>query len=224
MKFLRKFKPSRILAKQNDHFKTRAIEGALVRAEPVPTLKPGGRPDEKEVKEHLVMYATNTWTMVRLDLGVQDPFQEPGPVPLPALRHMEQGVNFDLGLEKVRVGIVEYDRVFADSPDDIPEERFPDWETVLQKQGWKHDPSGTNKVTLDIDPRLLLALAQAMGSEESVQITFDLRLTKEYPKRKSRYVIGAMRVQARNEESWREPLADGYMMPMRPLGVEKDDA
>lgn len=223
MKFARKFKPSRVAAKGRSEFrKTRAIEGALVKTEPVPTVKPGGRPTEKEVKDHLVMYVTNAHVIVRLDLGVKNTFNEPGPVPVAALKHMEQGVDFQLGMDKVRVGIVEYDRVFADSPDEIGEEKFPDWEKILAKNGWKNEPTGANKVTLVVNPRLFLSLAQAMGSEEGVQITFDLRLTKEYPRKKARFVNGPMRVQACNEESWKGNLADAYLMPMRPLGVDKD--
>lgn len=223
MKFVRKFKPSRVVAKDgNKLLKSRAIEGALVKIEPVPTVKPGGRPSEKEVRDHLVMYVTNTWVIVRLDLGVKETMDEPGPIPAAALRHMEQGVGFQLGIDKVRVGIVEYDRVFADSPDQISEDAFPDWEKVLRKNGWKNDPSGVNKVTLGVDPRLLLSLAQAMGSEEGVELTFDLRLTNEYPRKKARYITGPMRVQARNEEGWKGNLADSYLMPMRPLGIDPD--
>lgn len=221
MKFLHKFKPSRVVARKDSHTKSRAIEGAVIRSEPVPTRKPGGKPKDTEIRDHLVLYATNTWSIIRLDLGVQDPFQEPGPVPMEALRHMEQGVQFGLGLDKVKVGIVEYDRVFVDSPDDIAEEQFPEWERTIKKLGWKNEPSGVNKVTVDLNPKLLLALAQAIGAEEGVRLTFDLRLTKEYPgRKKSRYVTGPMRVQNRNAET-SERVADSYLMPMLPLLSEE---
>lgn len=219
MKFFRKFKPSRIVAKKEKNRLSRAIEGALVRIEPIPTRVPGGKPSEVELKDHLVMYVTNNFCIARLDLGVKDPFDEPGPVPAVALRHIEQGVNFSLGEKKVRVGITEYDRVFVQSPDHIGEEKFPDWEDLLDRHGFKNEPTSVNKVTLDLNPELLLGLAQAIGSPDSVTMTFDLRGTNEYPRKKTRYVTGPVRVQGRTEPD-EHPVADAYLMPMRPIGVD----
>lgn len=230
MKFLRKFKPSRVLRKPGEPgFHTHAIEGAMIQVETVKVQKHGAKRGEKVSEEHLVLYATNTYSFVRIDLGLKGQWDEPGPVPPQALRHMEGGVNFDLGLDRIKAGITQYDRVFTADvmPGVDPPEvgRFPDRAKVVRQAGWKSDPTSTDKITIDLDPRKLLATAEAIGCADGVKLTIDLRLARVYDGkgRKSRWMRGPMHVQPRDDGYYHEPDADAFIMPMRPFGEESKD-
>lgn len=213
MKFLRKIKPSKVLG---DKFQRQAIQGAMVHVETVPTQIPGGTPSQTRPEDHLVLYATNSYSFVRIDLGVKDSMDEPGPIPRAALQHMEKGVAVELGLDFVKVGITRYERVAGDFPKgDAKGERFPEFESAVDKH-WRSDPKGANKLTLNLNPKLLLAAAEAIGEPEHVQITLDLRKAKEYPKGKRRWYNGAMKMMG--AEKRRENPAQVFFMPIKPIG------
>lgn len=227
MKFLRKIKPSRILRKKSDPgYHTHAIEGALLAVEPVTVQKRGGRRGEKVTEDHMILYATNAFAFARIDLGPPGKWDEPGPVPPQALRHMEQGVNFNLGLDKVKVGITQYERVFTSDlmPGvEAPEEKnFPDFWATIKKAGWINEPTSGDKLTIDLDPKLLLAVADAIGCANGVKLTIDLRLSRVYDGRvrKNRWLKGPIHVQQRDDGYYHETDADAFIMPMRPLGEE----
>lgn len=223
MKFTRKIKPSKVLGTRK---MKAAIQGAIVRLERVPTRKAGHGPQDVEPVDHLVLYATNTYSFIRIDLGVKDSMDEPGPIPGVALRHLEKGVSADLGMDRIRVGITQYERVTADAPNaDTSGENFPVFEEVMDKH-WR-EPSGANKLTINLNPRLLLAAAEAIGEPDQVQLTLDLRKTKEYEpkvytpaeraKRKGktrRWYSGAMKLTGRNKQQ--DNPAHGFLMPIVP--------
>lgn len=231
MKFGRKIKPSKVVG---DKGKRPAIQGALVEVEPVPTRKPGGAPSEMEVKDHLVLYATNSYVFARVDLGVKDNLDEPGPIPMVALKHLERGVHGDLGLDRIKVGITEYERVLAEAPHaDTSADAFPDFEKVID-QHWK-DPQGSNMLTLDVNPRLLLAACEAIGSPEEAQLTFDLRQFKEFESRvlspeekkkakgkRRRWYSGVFKVKARIKPEENEAVV--FVMPIKPYGHGVDES
>jgi hypothetical protein len=218
MKFWRKIKPSKVLGgKMSKH----SIQGAMVHIETVPTQVPGGKPGQTEPKDHLVLYATNSYCFVRIDLGVKDTSDEPGPIPREALVHMEKGVNVELGMDEIRAGITRYARVSGDFPNGDQKGRdFPDFEEVISKH-WPRDPQAGNKLTIDVNPKLLLAAAEAIGEPEHVQITFDLRNAKEYPKQKRRWYSGALKIKPR--EKHRDHPAEVYLMPIKPIGHDDVD-
>lgn len=232
MKFKRKLKPSKVVGTRGQ---VPAIQGAMVRLERVPTRKPGGSPGEMVPKDHLVLYATNAYSFIRVDLGVKDNMDEPGPIPAIALKHLERGVHGDLGLDRIKVGITEYQRVLADAPHaDVSGAKFPDFETVIYDR-WK-DPQGSNILTLDVNPRLLLDAAEAIGSPEEVQITLDLRDFEEYeskvlsPEEKKkvkgkrrRWYNNVFKIKARTK-SHEDEDAVGFVMPMKPFGTGVDES
>lgn len=227
MKFLRKIKPSRVLRKRGEPgYHTHTIEGALVQVEPVKVQKRGGRRGEKVTEDHMILYATNAISFVRIDLGAPGKWDEPGPIPPQALRHMEQGVNFDLGLDRVKVGITQYERVFTSDllpgvePGEV--ESFPDFWKVVKKLGWKNEPTSSEKLTIDLDPRRLLATAEAIGCADGIKMTIDLRLARVYDGkvRKSRWLKGPIHIQQRDDGFYHETDADAFLMTMRPFGEE----
>lgn len=223
MKFWKKFKPSRVVRKSGEPGSfTHAIEGALLKVEPRET-KQHGAGGKKVTEDHLILYATNAQVFVRIDLGAGDRGDLPGPIPLPALRHMENGVLAELGEKEIRVGITHYDRVFTDGllVDPPAMESFPEWDEILKKEGIRSDPNGRDHLTVDLDPKLLLAAAEAMGETKRVKLTFDLRKTYQYPRQKRRWYRGPVRVKP-SDDFYRTPHSEALLMPIVPFGVERD--
>lgn len=217
MKFFRKIKPSKVLGSRTQQH---AIQGAMVEMEKVMTQVPGAKPGQKEPRDHLVLYATNSYSFVRIDLGLKDSMDEPGPIPAEALRHMEKGVTADLGMDEVRVGITRYERVSGDFPNgDRQGKDFPDFEKVISK-AWPRDPQAGNKLTININPKLLMAACEAIGETENVQIILDLRNAQEYPGQKRKWYSGAMKMKPYDEEYDRHKVneAEAYLMPIKPIG------
>jgi hypothetical protein len=224
VKFNRKIKPSKAVGKPGQK---PVIQGALVKLETVPTQKPGGGPNDMEPKDHLVLYATNAYSFIRIDLGVKDSMDEPGPIPAVALKHLEKGVSADLGMDEVRVGITRYERVTADGYPhaDTSGDSFPDFEEVMDKH-WR-EPKGANELTVNVNPRLLIAACEAIGEPDDVQITLDLRKAKDYEpqvytpeereKRKGkvrRFYSGAMKLTGAQKQDKHPAIA--YLMPITP--------
>lgn len=214
MKFLRKVKPSKIVG--GKHMVHR-IQGAMVRSEMVEKVKPGGQ--GKHLVEHLILYATNSFGFLRIDLGAKENGDEPGPVPAVALRHMEKGVISELGESEIRVGITHYQRVMGDFPHDADprhEDDFPEMSKVTPPE-----PRGEDAMTLNINPTLLKDIADAMGESQNVQLTFDLTKRKPLVGRKRKWYGGAIRVKAPMKQ-WQNE-SEAVMMPIRPPGADFDE-
>lgn len=156
-----KIKPSKVVSKEALRPN---LTGALVVEEQVySTLHRENRP-------HLILYATDSYRFVRLDLGPKEEGNFEGPVPKIALQHMEKGLHFELGEKQITVGITHYDRVMAEGASAEPEQApWPQrkWADLLPKRGKRRFRFGIN-------PKLLASLAEAMGSAERVEVEFDL--------------------------------------------------
>lgn len=213
MKFLRKIKPSKVLGQKGAPHR---IQGAMVRVEVVEEPKPGGSASEKEHFEHLILYATNAYAFVRIDLGRNYDADQPGPIPAAALRHMEKGVLALLGEKEIRVGITRYDRVMGDFPHDSDprhEDDFPDMAKVTPAE-----PRGEDALTLNVNPTLLKDLADAMDAPHNIQLTFDLRERKPLLGRKRKWYGGAIRVKP-SDRHYGNP-SEAVLMPIKPEGAE----
>jgi hypothetical protein len=98
-----------------------------------------------------------------------------------------------------------------------------------------HGPQGMNLLTVDVNPRLLLRACEAIGSSDSVQLTFDLRSFREYETKvlskeekkkmkgkRRRWYSGAFKVAARVKPEEHQAVA--YVMPMTPYGTGVDES
>lgn len=213
MKLRRKYKPSRVLADPK-MVTTPALHGAHTRIERVEvpdySTKEAGR---VKGEDHLILYATTGNSMVKLDLGVPDNGDVPGPIPAPALKHMEKGVQAALNEDAVRVGITRYERVSSEvNPGS--EQGWPDVDSVLARI---EAPEPKKKITLAINPGLLSDLAAAMDSNEAVYLTLDADNFKKMTgkgREAERWYTGAIKVEPKAE-----PGALGMLMPIRPIGA-----
>lgn len=219
----KKLKPSKALGKKGSAPKLR---GGMVKVEPVPTRVPGR--NEKEPKDHLVLYCTNGFTFIRVDLGVKENMDEPGPIPAEALKHIEKGVAAELGLDFVKVGITRYERVLADAPyADVSGEAFPDFEETMDKH-WS-EPRGSNRLTLNVNPKLLLDAAEAIGAPDNIELVFDQRKfielehrvqsakeRRQHKGKRRRFYSGPIKMLPRKQIAESENPAMGYLMPILP--------
>jgi hypothetical protein len=208
VKFLRKIKPSRVLG--NPKIDRRpATHGALLRAELV-EVRSGAEP---LVEEHHILYATNGYCLVRIDLGVPVHGDVPGPIPAVALRHMEKGVNAALLEREVRVGsITRYERVYSESNPGSQTD-FPDVDELEAKAP---DP-GDRKLTFTFSPAFLSDIAAAMAAGHGVTLSFDADKFKDYEVGDGKWYEGAVRITPHQPE--RVESATGVLMPIRPIGA-----
>lgn len=188
MKLLKRFKPSKVLSRNRVR---PMLTGAMVRQERVGEV------------EHLVLYATDAYCFLRLDLGVKEEGDFEGPIPAVALQHIQRGVNVTLGEKEIVAGITRYDRVIAEDPrfevgQDVP---FPRHENLRPEHG-----RGVFRV--GINPTLLKNLADGMGSEASVILEFDMNLID--PRTPANNYLRAIKVL-----SPRRGEAEGLIMPIR---------
>lgn len=229
MKLIRKkLRPSRAVG---THHQRPALRGALIESERVPVRE---FPRSKvKLEEHLVLYCTNGYVFIRVDLGKKEPMDEPGPIPVEALRHIEAGVNANLGLDFVQIGLTRYERTLADAPyADTTAKAFPKFEKTMD-QFWK-EPQGSNVMTINVNPKLLLDAAKAIGSEDEIELVLDKRSFKEVndkvmtdKERRQKegkrrvYYSKAMKIQPRT--AVKNNKAYGFVMPMSPNTDELRD-
>lgn len=211
MKFRRKFKPSRVLA--NPKVERRSgLHGAHTRLESVKAIEPANG-SEHEV-DHLILYATNGVSMVRLDLGHPEHGDVPGPIPAPALKHMERGVSAALNEDEVRVGITRYDRVSSEANPGGGMTGWPDVDKTLAEVG---RPPAKQRLFLGISPKMLSDLAAAMEAEDGVYLVLDEAHFENMtaPGREDeRWYHGSVRVEAKRGDD-----ALGLIGPIRPIGA-----
>lgn len=169
---------SKILAKDD----LRPIAGAMVEEEEVEVrdMTPGRPNDAKKDEKHLVAYATNAYSFARVDLGAPESDKDVGgPIPDVALRHMEKGVNVELGAETIKAGITSYERVPGEQVDHRGKPRYKPGDEVSFPQFKNLYPEfGDNILSLGINPHLLADLADAMGSGRNNGVIIEIDLDK----------------------------------------------
>lgn len=210
MKIRTKAKPSRILANPK-HNRNAGQHGAHTLLEDVTIPAFADVPERNE--GHLILYAMNGTALVRLDLGVPEHGDEPGPIPAPALKHMERGVSAALNESEVRVGITRYDRV-ASEVNPGSNHGWPDPGVLLEKI---KPPPAKRKLVLLLDPKLVANLAAAMDAEDGVHLILDadnLQQMTAPGREDERWYTGAIRVEGRRDVG-----SLGVLMPMRPIGA-----
>lgn len=168
-------------------------------------------------KGQLYLYATNAYSMVRLALGRGE--AEPGPVPKLALKHLEQGRYGEFREKHIQIGIASYDRVISENLPDTPYDKYPSYAYLTESKGGI--PTGDNCIRLGLNPKLLIDLARAMGSEEEVELVLALDRTKDMPEGTGggRYYTDVMHVLPR--EDARQQGTEGLFMPRKPEAVSR---
>jgi len=215
MKFPQGVKLSKVLAK--DTWRP-ILTGAMIRTEkvevrdPDPKRKSGAR----TTVEHLIGYATNSYTFARVDLGVPGDDDAPGPVPAVALKHAEKGVEVELGEKKITAGITHYDRVISDAPYK-GKEREPGEEVIYPTWDSVYPEFGENVLKIGINPQLLFDLATALGSaKQGVVIELDMDKLKDI--KVIGLAVGGKQVLSAMKVKPMGPLreqAEGIIMPIR---------
>lgn len=214
MKFSRKIKPSRVLgdSKRNRHHP--ATHGALLREEDVELPILPSEQGQPTTEKHHVLYATNGYALVRIDVGAPDKEDQPGPIPAVALKHMERGISARLLESEVKVGkITTYERVYSeDNPGSANE--FPDIATL---EGKAPEPPDERKMTLTFSPGLLADIAAAMGEGTGLTLTFDADRFKDYEVGGGKYYSGGVRITPHSRQYVER--ATAVLMPIRPIGA-----
>lgn len=155
------------------------LSGALAKLEKVkvkvwhhPSGERSVQKDEEE--EHIILYATDGYCFVRVDAGVPGHGDVEGPIPLEALKHMERGVNCDLGEKEIKAGITRYDRVMAEAamvePDKYPQEKWDELTPGKIKRPFRVG------IGADVIARAAAALG-ATGRGDAIELEFDLEET-----------------------------------------------
>ncbi len=191
------------------------LTGVIVKEEEVEV----GPPGHSRTVKHLIAYATNSYIFARVDLGEPDSERDvAGPIPVEALKHMERGVDFELGEETIRTGITHYDRVISSAlmftsgrdkgkhREAGEEVKFPNWDGIKPE-------FGENVLKVGINPRLLMELSQGMGMlpTQGVHLEIDIDKLKDVPNQKGKkQVLTTMRVAIPGNDK-----VQGLIMPVR---------
>ena len=218
MRLPRFLKLSKVVAKDDMR---PVLTCAFVREEEVEVIDHSRPPvmgkSQKKLEKHLIAYATNSYTFVRVDLGLPNLEDDGegvnvgGPIPLPALQHMERGVHFTLGEDQIKAGITSYDRVISEYLAEKPSDEegtpnFPDWHNLVPEFGKK-------TIKIGLNPRQLYELAQGMGMTRTDGIVLELDSEKLKPLERdgdARQVLSVMKVSIPSK-----PEAEGLIMPIR---------
>lgn len=208
MKLPRLVKPSKALSRDDMR---PVLTGAMVREEEVPIPADRQGPSGPTTQTHLILYGTDSYVFVRIDLGAPDhdgtEENRPGPIPAVALKHMERGVNAILDEKEIVAGITRYDRVIAEDWGQTPgdEINFPEYDKLV--------PDFSKKTfRLGINPRLLMNIAEALGCgpREILYLDFD-RAKFEGPEGGEVHYHTVFKVSTPRTSGQ----AEGLMMPVR---------
>lgn len=211
-----KIKLSKVLASKQGR---PVLEGAMVKLEDVEIPDLSQSPLKTKTTKHLVAYGTNAYVFARVDLGAPESEKDvEGPIPTVALKHMERGVEVELGEEEITAGITSYERVISDaltfrgerSYSVGDEVKYPEWKDLYPE-------FGKNVLTFGVNPRLLADLADAIGSGSQYGVVIEIDLDKlkdvsDGNHKGSKTVLSVMKVKTMS------PLrdkAEGLIMPIR---------
>lgn len=148
----------------------------------------------RETKRGWEIHATDSYMAVRVPVHAPDAAE--GFIGFEELTKLEKGAEFTAANGTVEIGTVTYQRFDT-------EHQFPDMEKV--------QPSPAKRaLEIGINAKLLLALAQAVGSE-AVKLTFDLDEIAEDGTYKRTIPVAPLGGPAVGE-------AEGFLMPVR-IGV-----
>jgi hypothetical protein len=205
MKFLRKYKPSKVLP--NPKVERRSgMHGAHLRREPDTFNQDGA--------DRSVLYATNGVSVLRLDLGTIEDGDVSGPIPAVALKHLEKGVSASLAATAIRVGITTYDRVASETN---PEASGADFPPIDRINSEAVRPPAKKRMFVALNATLLAALASAMDAEDGVYLVLDEDRFEQMTapgREEERWYHGNMRVEPKSRTD-----ALGMIAPIRPIGA-----
>jgi hypothetical protein len=214
LKFPSKLRLSKLLSK--DGFRP-ILTGAFVKSEKVKVPDLSRSPKDTKEVDHLVAYATNSYAFVRVDLtdaGIAEDGDVPGPIPAVALKHLERGVQAELGEKEIVAGITHYDRVISDEVTVGGKQRYQPGEEV-QYPDWHalYPEFGENTISIGINAQLLADLSAAMATgNNGVIIELDADKLKPVSGSKEKTVLSVMKVKTMGHLRDR---AEGLLMPIR---------